>query len=148
MIVHSTQFGELTVSEEQVLKFPAGLPGFPEETAFAFIPYADDSPFSILQSITEPDLTFLIAETFVFFPDYSFELDDKMAENLGLSAENPPQIFSILTVRETLEQTTANLVAPLVVNWKDRMAVQIVLEGTAYTTRHPLFSGQKGGGDK
>lgn len=152
MIIHSTQFGELNVPAEQVLKFPEGLPGFPEERAFALVPYGDDSPFAILQSVTEPELTFLLAETFVFFPDYAFELDDQLAAQLAFSPENPPHVFSILTVRDSLAATTANLAAPLVVNLRDRLAAQIVLARTPYTTRHPLFSGlqptQQAGGEK
>lgn len=152
MIIHSTQFGELNVSAEQVLKFPEGLPGFPEETDYALVPYADDSPFAILQSATEPALTFIVAETFVFFPDYTFELDDQLAGRFGFSSDNLPHIFSILTVRGTMEETTANLAAPVLVNWQDHIAAQVVLERTTYTTRHPLFSGQPpaqlAGGDK
>ena len=152
MIIHSTQFGELHVSEDQVLNFPEGLPGFPEERAFAIIPYGDNSPFAILQSLTEPALTFLLAETFVFFPDYAFELDDRLAARLGFSPENMPQVFSILTVKDSLANTTANLAAPLLVNGKARTAAQIVLERTSYTTRHPLLSGtspaEQGGGEK
>ena len=151
MIVQSTQFGELNVSEEQVLKFPEGLPGFPEERTFALVSYGDDSPFAILQSVTEPELAFLLAETFVFFPDYAFELDDQLAAQLGFSPENLPRFFSILNVQGSLANTTANLAAPLVVNWQARTAVQVVLERTSYTTRHPLLSGtppteQVGGG--
>lgn len=152
MIIQSAQFGELDVSEEQVLKFPGGLPGFPEEQVFALIPYGDDSPFAILQSVTEPQLAFLLAETFVFFPDYAFELDDRLAAQLGFSPENLPRVYAILTVKSSLADTTANLAAPLVVNPKDRTATQIVLERTTYTTRHPLLSGtspaQPGGGEK
>jgi flagellar assembly factor FliW len=152
MIIQSTQFGEFNVAEEQVLKFPEGLPGFPEEKAFAFIPYGDNSPLAILQSVTEPELTFFLVETFVFFPDYAFELDDQLAADYGFSPEHIPQVFSILTVRESIESSTANLAAPVVVNWQTRVAVQVVLERTPYSTRHPLVSGpgaaQRTGGEK
>lgn len=152
MIVHSIQFGELTVAKEQVLNFPEGLPGFPEERAFALLPYGNDSPFAILQSINEPQLTFILAETFLFFPEYSFEFDDCLAVEYGFAEDNLPQVFSLLTIGETLEKTTANLAAPLVINWQKRIAVQVVLEGNTYTTRHSLFSGvspeRAGGGEK
>ncbi len=87
-----------------------------------------------------------------FFKDYAFEIEDEAAAEIGLSADNPPQIFTILTIPEKLEDVTANLVAPVLVNWRDRKASQIVLEKTSYTTRHKLFpnglpqAAQTGGG--
>lgn len=139
MVVESTRLGQLDISEEEILKFPKGLPGFPNETAFAYIPYGPDSPLVFLQSIGEPNLTFLIVEPFTFFSDYQFELDDTYTQDLGLSGESLVEVYNIVSVPEKAEEMTANLLAPIVVNWQTRTAMQIVLEKSAYTTRHRLF---------
>ncbi len=139
MLVKSTRFGEIEVADDAILQFPHGLPGFPEEKSFAFLPYQPDSPFVFLQSVSEPDLTFMVVEPFTFFKDYVFEIEDEIAEQLGLSTENLPQIFNMISLREKVEEMTANLLAPILVNWRDQRAMQLILEKTSYTTRHRLF---------
>lgn len=139
MVIESTRLGSLQVDEQDIIRFPQGLPGFGEEKAFAFLPYGPESPFAFLQSVNRPELTFFIVEPFHFFTDYEFELGDDLAREIGLVADCPFQVFCIVTVPEKLEEMTANLLAPLVVNWRERSAVQAVLDKKGYTTRHRLF---------
>ncbi len=141
MVVQSTRFGPLEVGDQDIISFPQGLPGFEDEKAFVYLPYGPDSPFAFLQSVGEPALTFFIAEPFPFFTDYEFELSDDRAKEIGITADSPFQVFCIVTVPDNLEEMTANLLAPLVVNWKERRAIQTVLDNKGYTTRHRLFPG-------
>lgn len=139
MKLQSTRFGEIEVSEDVILQFPYGIPGFLEEKLFALLPYQPDSPFAFLQSVNNPDLTFMVVEAFTFFPDYDFELDDGVAKDLGIDEKNPPQIFNIVRVPEKLEEMTVNLLAPVIVNWQRRTAIQHVLEKTSYPVRQRVF---------
>lgn len=139
MLVRSTRLGELEVAETQVIEFPYGLPGFLDEKKFALLPCEEGNPFTFLQSMSEPNLTFVTVEPFVFFSDYEFSLADGIAEELGISTDNPPHVLNIVSIPENPEEMTANLLAPLVINTQERVAVQFVLEKTAYTTRHRLF---------
>ncbi len=139
MIVRSTRFGELEVTEEQIFDFPQGIPGFPDEKRFVFLDYQPDSPFYFLQSVAEPNLTFLLIDPFSFFTDYQFALDDDVAAEIGLSRDNPPAVYNIATVKGSLENMTANLVAPVLINARDCKGKQIVLEKSEYTTRYRLF---------
>ncbi len=141
MKIQSTRFGELDISIENILKFGQGIPGFPDETEFAFLPYEAGSPFAFLQSTQDANLTFLIVEPFSFLPEYTFELSDEWSKEIGVSTENPPQIFNIVSIKEPLQQSTVNLLAPVIVNWKDCKAKQIILEKVEYTTKHLLFPG-------
>ncbi len=139
MLVKSTRFGDLEVTEDQIIDFPYGIPGFPDEKRFVFLDYQPDSPFYFLQSAIEPNLTFLLIDPFSFFNDYEFALDDDAAAEIGLSRDNPPSVFNIATVKGGLETMTANLLAPVVINARDRKGRQIVLEKTDYPTRFVLF---------
>ncbi len=139
MKIKSTRFGELDIPAAAVLSFPHGLPGFNDEKEFAFIPYQADSPFAFLQSMINPDLTLMVVEPFTFFPDYKFEIDDQTLGEFGLADDNPPQVFNVVRIPEQLAEMTANLLAPVLINWRDRRAGQIVLEKTGYTVRHRLF---------
>lgn len=139
MKIQSTRFGELEVSIEHVLHFEQGIPGFPNENEFAFFLYEQNSPFAFLQSTHDADLTFLVVEPFPFLPEYTFELSDEWSDQIGVSVDNPPQIYNIVSIKEPLQQSTVNLLAPVIVNWKDCKAKQIILEKVEYTTKHLLF---------
>ena len=139
MIIKTTRFGELEVPEECIIRFAGGLPGFPEEIEYALFPYEKDSPFSIMQSITNPDLTFLLADPYRFYNDYMFELDDQLAAEWGFSADNPPHVYTVATMRDTLEQMTVNLLAPIVINWPKRIGAQLIIENKYYSVQQLLF---------
>lgn len=139
MQIRSARFGEIDISENNIISFPNGLPGFPDEKKFAFLLLDPENPFSFLQSVSNPNLTFTVVEPFAFFKDYTFELSDKFVRDLKLSNENLPAIYNIVTIKDKAESATANLLAPIIVNWQTRTAQQYILEKTDYTTRHKLF---------
>lgn len=142
MMIQSSRLGEVEVPDNQVLRFPEGIPGFAEEKSFALLPYQQDAPFFILQSVNEPNLAFVLIDPFAFFADYQFELDDSVAKQLALDEQNPPEIYCVVTIPENIVNMTANLVAPVVVSRATRTAMQMVLEKGAYTTKHRLLPEQ------
>jgi len=145
MIVQSTRFGELDVPDGQILDFAQGIMGFPEEKRFALMEYKPDSPFYFLQSLADPDLTFLLINPFAFFNDYEFDMDDALMAEIGVSADNPPTVFNIATVKDKIENMTVNLAGPVLINLRDRKAAQWVIEKTQFPTRYPLFPVAAGG---
>ena len=141
MIIQTTRFGEIDVPQECMLRFIMGLAGFPRLKKYAFFPYKEGSPFFILQAVSDPDLTFLLVDPYRFFNEYVFELDDDLAEQLKLSADNPPETFCVVTMRESLEQMTINLRAPIIISWQEQLALQFVLNESPYSSRQRLFVG-------
>jgi len=139
MVVESVTLGQIEVPREKILRFDAGLPGFPDEKSFAFLPYGTGSPFAFLQSIVSPFLIFLVVDPFTIFQDYQFNFNDDLAREMELSEDSPPYVCNIVTIKDKLADMTANLLAPVVVNWNKRTAVQVVLEKSQYTTAHRLF---------
>ena len=143
MQIKSTRFGEFDVPKDLVVQFPEGLPGFEDQKQFAFLPYTvdeDNSPFAYMQSVQDPDLTLLLADPFLFFKHYSLDLNDEDAAQLGLSdSEETAGVYGIVAVPEKIDQMTVNLVAPIVVNWKQQKGMQIILNRSPYSTKHRLF---------
>ena len=129
--------------EVPTLHFAAGLPGFPEQREFALVYWEDDddSPFSVLTSIDEPSIEFLVVPPMLFFPDYVPEVDDNTAEVLGIESSEDALLLVIVTVPDDPAAATANLLAPIVVNRHTRQAVQAVLDDTRHPLRAPLFGG-------
>lgn len=139
LIIETLSWGKLEVSDEQLYHFPKGIPGFDEETDFALIAMAD-TPFWYLQSVKEKGLSFLLSDPFAFYPAYEFELPDDEAEELGIEAE--VLIHCIVTLRDEVERSTINLLAPVVLNPTTRKGKQIVLHQTPYHTKHSLLQEQ------
>jgi flagellar assembly factor FliW len=88
-----------------------------------------------------------VTDPFVFFKEYDFELDQSSVESLGNPSEKEVQVLSILTVRETLNESTANLQAPIILNLANRKGKQVILTNSDYQTKHLIFAqpaGKKG----
>lgn len=88
-----------------------------------------------LRSVQAPDVRFLVAAPAAFFPDYTVELDEVAVAELGLERAEDALILVILTVGANSASTTANLLAPVVVNARNRSAVQVILSGTDWPVR-------------
>lgn len=139
MIIKSAQFGELEVTEDQIVNFSDGIPGFPEEKLFAYLLQDEESPFSFLQSAVEEYLMFLLVDPFTFFRDYEFILEDEVAEEMNLSLENPPRVFLIVTFKGNIADMTVNMMAPIVINPVERIGRQVILHGSEYSICEKLF---------
>lgn len=138
---YTTRFGAVSIEEKNMVYFEEGIPGFPNEMKFFLVPVEEDSPFIFMQSALTPDLAFLLTNPFLFFHDYEFVVDDETMDDLDLESEKNIEIYSILTMQgKDIRQMTANLVAPIVLNLKNRRAKQLILEKSRYTTKHVLFA--------
>ncbi|MBS4190257.1 flagellar assembly protein FliW [Bacillus sp. FJAT-49705] len=129
---------EIEVNKEDKIVFSSGIPGFPEEKEFIVLPLSDDSPFSILQSINNEDLGFVIAEPFSFYKDYEFDLEESVVTQLNIVEKTDIQIYSIVTLGESLSTSTINLQAPVIINRKKNTGKQAILNTDTYHTKHPL----------
>lgn len=141
MIIETKYHGTQEIGPEDILKFDSGIPGFPEEKEFVLLPL-DESTLSVLQSVETSEIGFVVADPFSFFPEYDFQLGESTVEQLKLSKPEDAVVFTILTVQDPFEKTTANLQAPVVINTKNNRAKQVILNEGNYKTKHPLF-GQK-----
>ena len=138
--VSTSRFGEIEVDEKKIVHFKDGIPAFENEHEFVILPYEEDSPYYFMQSVNSPDLAFLLTVPFLFFPDYTFEIDESAVNELEI--KNPDAVFyySMITIPNgSIRYMTANLLAPIVLNSDNMQAKQVVLENTNYTTKHRLF---------
>jgi flagellar assembly factor FliW len=133
-----TKFEEtIEINESDILHFEHGLPGFEEEKQFVILPM-EGTPFSTLQSVFTKDLAFFTTNPFLFFKEYDFELPESVQEQLKIKEESDVLVQAILTIHEPLDNSTANLQAPVVINVKENLAKQVVLTDSQYKTRHEL----------
>ena len=143
--INTLRFGELEIEEQDVVRFADGIPAFEDEHEFVVLPYEEGTPYMFLQSMMTPELAFLMTDPFVFFPEYSFELDDENMDRLDIKSMDDVLVCTLISVpRSGVADMTTNLLAPVVINRHTMQARQIVLEKTQYTTKHRLFPEKKG----
>ena len=138
--VYTSRFGEIEVDEAKIVHFKDGIPAFEDEHEFIILPYEEESPYYFMQSLRSPDLAFLLTIPFLFFNDYSFEIDDETIKELDIKNQDDVFYYSMITIPNgSVRYMTANLLAPIVINGENMRAKQVVLEKSNYTTKHRLF---------
>ncbi|MBW3110858.1 flagellar assembly protein FliW [Bacillus sp. MCCB 382] len=147
MKINTKYHGEIEVQAEDILTFEHGIPGFGEEKQYVLLPLPENEVFHIMQSVKTPQLGFVVTDPFMFFKEYDFELDQTSVELLEHPVEKEVQVLSILTIREVLHESTANLQAPVIINLANRKGKQVILTNSEYQTKHLIFAqpaGKKG----
>lgn len=140
MQVPNIPFGELEVDPGKVIRFPAGLPGFATLKDFILLPVDDKEIFTWMQSTENLQTVFLLTDPFAFFADYAVDLEPGICQDLGIESRADVVIQAIVTIPDTgVQDMTANLVGPVVINVNNRKGQQIILTNSGYTTRHRLF---------
>ncbi|WAA09789.1 flagellar assembly protein FliW [Fervidibacillus albus] len=143
MNIQTKYHGELTIDEKNIVIFEKGIPGFPDENRFVFFPLMDDELYTVMQSVQTPNIAFVVIIPFLFFNNYEFDLEDGIVQQLDIERPDDVQIYTILTLRDPFDQTTANLQAPIVINRKNKKGKQVILNSDAYSTRQRLFPSPK-----
>lgn len=124
----ATKFlGQIEVMQEQLYSFEEGILGFLEEKQFALIPFGKNTPFMILQSTSNVQIGFVLAFPYTFKIDYAFELSKQDIEALNIEKQEDIITYAIVTLKDTLPNSTINLLAPIIINTKTRQGRQIVL---------------------
>jgi flagellar assembly factor FliW len=140
MNIKTKYHGDIEVNEDGVLSFEQGIPGFVEEKKFVLLSLPENDWFHILQSVSTPQLGFVVTDPFLFTKEFDFELDQGSVETLGFTNEKDVKVLTILTMKETLLESTANLQAPIVINLANNKAKQVILNDSNYQTKHLLFA--------
>lgn len=136
VLVNSERLGELEVDENSMLEFPTGILGFPDHHHFAMVSADADGLYSWLQAADDPKLTFLTVVPTPFFPAFEPNVPDEECEMIGLTAPDDAQVLCIVSAAPS--GITANLLGPIVLNVRTRMAKQVVLTDPGLSTRTPL----------
>jgi flagellar assembly factor FliW len=124
--------------ELPTIEFVAPLPGFPAHRSFALVRVDDAGLLYSLTSVSDPGLRFLVVPPAPFFPDYAPEVDDDTLALLDRPEADHLLLLLVVTAGE--EATTANLLAPIVLDQGNRRAVQAVLTGSGLPVREPFRS--------
>lgn len=134
-----TKIGTMHVKKEDIISFPKGILGFDEYHEYVVIKQ-EESVFSFLQSVEEPDLSFVIIMPELVRSDYSVQLQKEDIELLQIASPDDGRVYAIVTIPENVADMTVNLQAPVVINSKRRIGMQIIVSGDTYHTKHNVIA--------
>lgn len=133
------QIGEIEVNKKDIINIEEGILGFPEYSRYVLVPLGDETPLNWLQCIDKSDLAFIVSDPVYFFSDYTPDISDDDVYKLKISKSEDALICIIITIPENPQDMTANLVAPLIINKNIKVARQVIVQNTDYSTKHKLF---------
>jgi flagellar assembly factor FliW len=138
--IPTRRFGTVEIAEDQVVYVPDGLIGFPGQKRYVLLEHKKGSPFVWFQAVDEEDLAFLLIDPLLCEPDYEFLIgpQDREALELSDSCEGMQTLVIVNITSAGPLEITANLLGPVVMNVKKRLARQIVLYQSPYSTRFPI----------
>ncbi|MFJ8064190.1 flagellar assembly protein FliW [Psychrobacillus sp. NPDC096426] len=144
MNIETKFLGKVTIEEKEIIQFPNGLPGFEDIKEFIILPLEQESPLVILQSIKQQEIGFVIALPFLFKQDYAFDLPEEDKEELKIQSPEDLITYAIVTLKEPFNSSTINLQAPILINYKQKIAKQFVLQdANTYPLRFPIEGSNK-----
>ena len=102
------------------------MPGFPSHREFVLVRLNDEGLLYAFTSVENPELRFLVAPPEPFFPDYAPEIENGVFA--ALNTKDPDRLLVMVVISAGTEETTANLLAPIIVDRDTRRAMQVVLD--------------------
>ena len=123
-----------------VIEMVQPFPGFPGLSTFTLVQLDEDGTLCALRSLEDPELRFLVVPPATFFPDYAPVVDDETVAALGVESVDEVLLLVVVNAGESLAETTANLVAPLVVNTTTLRAQQVVLDEPGLSVAVPVLA--------
>ncbi|WP_418223613.1 flagellar assembly protein FliW [Clostridium isatidis] len=140
MEIISPVHGKMIYEENEIIYFEKGIPGFDELKKYIIKEVDEESPFKIMQSIENAELGFIIISPFEIKKDYEIKLSNEIIEALNIQNQKDVLLYSIVKLDSKIENITANLKAPLVININSKKGQQYILDKEDYNIREKVFN--------
>jgi flagellar assembly factor FliW len=129
----------LAVHSEKIFHFPEGLPAFEYIKEFVFLFKPKTAPFLYMQALEPADISFICIDPFLIYPNYKPRLSDRDVSFLHLNKAEDVLMLSIVTIRESVTEITANLQGPITINMQASLGKQIICENQKYPVRYKIW---------
>lgn len=144
MKMKTRHFGEVDVTEDVVLSFDEGIPGFPDSKRFVLIEESErsgdtDNLFYWLQSVDDADLSLMLMDVIKFMPDYDPAVDLNDVRNLQLLEADDYNVYNVVVVPEEVEKMSVNLKAPIIINDRLKKGKQVLSMNDDYAVRYYIY---------
>ncbi|MDV6034789.1 MAG: flagellar assembly protein FliW [Phycisphaera sp. RhM] len=126
MRIETQRFGNITVDQDQLLLFPAGLIGMETLRDWALLPDSENPAVAWLQSASRGDRALPLISPRAFFPDYRVQVSRR--ELAGLHMRPGTELYVLTTVSGHSGKLTTNLRSPILLNLSRRLGCQVITD--------------------
>ncbi len=138
MKLETTRFGMIDINKGMIIEMKGPILGFDHLKKYIILKQDEKNPFNWFQSIEDGSLAFIVMNPQAIRPDYEPEINDGDVALLEIEQPEDVILMSIITIRSNPTQISANLRAPIVINFKKRLAKQVVLENPDYPIQYEI----------
>mgnify|MGYP000970984536 CR=1 FL=1 len=139
MQLNTAHFGDIEISEEEIINFPEGIPGFEDNKKYVLIGNeSNEAVFFWLQSIDSPELCFVVTDPFMVYDGYTVDVADEDVELLGITDSNNVLTLTIVIIPENMNEIRVNLKAPILINVEKKTGKQIIQKNDNLPIRYYL----------
>ncbi len=131
-----TRFGTFTVDPDDVMTFAHGLPGFEQCRRFVLVSAPALDPFTCLHGIDAPEPSFLTLDPHRVVPGFQTPLGDADRRRLGLAGGETLLWLAVVHIDDAAARV--NLKAPIAINPRRMVGLQVMHADTGYAADHPL----------
>lgn len=128
--------------EEDVITFPNGLPGLNNLKKFILFSVEENGIFNMLHSIEDMEIGLVVVSPFNVMKEYEFNLDDIKVGQLNIKDKSDIIVLTTVCLNKDVKMITTNLKAPIVINIREKIGEQLILDDDKYLIKYPLFKGE------
>lgn len=136
IVFETHRFGNLSITEDKVITFAQGIPGFKKLKRFILIDHDSEGLFKWLQSIEDPLVAFLLTNPNVYKPDYSVPMRKTDLETLNV--KEMTNLVSLVMVCFANGKVTLNLKGPVLFNSENMSAIQCIIDRDDYPSHFAI----------
>ncbi|WP_419725131.1 flagellar assembly protein FliW [Terrisporobacter petrolearius] len=118
--------------------FEKGIPGLEKYREFEINQVGSNEKFKQIISIEDSNIGFIAISPFEIKKDYELNLSDDIIKELQIDSPKDVLVLSLITLGKTLEKSTVNLKAPVIINIKNNKGKQLILQDDKYNIKEPL----------
>lgn len=139
MNIETKYHGKVEYEEEEVITFPKGMLGFEDLKKFIICTAEENPLFKILHSIEDNAISFVVISPFEVMEHYEVRLSKDTINELNIEKEEDVILLNTVTLNSKVENITTNLKAPIVINIKEKLGEQIIIDNDKYKIKYPLI---------
>ncbi|WP_092926917.1 flagellar assembly protein FliW [Romboutsia hominis] len=118
--------------------FEKGIPGFENYNTFLVEEIKENKNFISMISKDDLNVGFVCVSPFEIKKDYEIELNEDTINELNIKDYKDVLVLSLITLGNSIDTSTVNLRAPIIINISNNRGKQLILEDTKYNIKEPL----------
>ena len=122
-----------------MINFPSGLPGFEELQRFVILEIEKSKPLYWLQSTDNKYIALPAMIPFELMENHSLQVRDSDLEELHVEEQTDLIVMNVVVIPEDIRQMTVNLAAPIIINAKEGIGKQILIDAKELPIRYPIY---------